>query len=95
MTDDTPTTPAEPTTEPAAAAEPATTPGAIAPAPHITSYFDYQHLPAYLQPISAAIFEAAMQMQELLPEGAEKTAGLRKLLEAKDCFVRAALRLPH
>ena len=27
----------------------------------------------------------------VLPEGAEKTAGLRKLLEAKDCFVRARL----
>ena len=26
-----------------------------------------------------------------LPDGAEKSAGLRKLLEAKDCFVRAAL----
>lgn len=30
-------------------------------------------------------------MDELLPDGPEKTAGLRKLLEAKDCFVRAAL----
>ncbi len=26
-----------------------------------------------------------------LPEGPELTAGLRKLLEAKDCFVRAAM----
>jgi hypothetical protein len=26
-----------------------------------------------------------------LPDGPELTAGLRKLLEAKDCFVRAAL----
>lgn len=26
-----------------------------------------------------------------LPESAEKTAGLRKLLEAKDCFVRARM----
>lgn len=28
-----------------------------------------------------------------LPKGPELTAGLRKLLEAKDCFVRAALDL--
>ena len=28
---------------------------------------------------------------ELPWKGAEKTAGLRKLLEAKDCFVRAML----
>ncbi len=26
-----------------------------------------------------------------LPDGPELTAGLRKLLEAKDCFIRAAL----
>jgi hypothetical protein len=26
-----------------------------------------------------------------LPDSAEKSAGLRKLLEAKDCFVRASL----
>jgi hypothetical protein len=26
-----------------------------------------------------------------LPDGPELSAGLRKLLEAKDCFVRAAL----
>ena len=30
-------------------------------------------------------------MQDTLPDGPEKTAGLRKLLESKDCFVRAAL----
>lgn len=27
----------------------------------------------------------------MLPDGPELTAGLRKLLEAKDCFVRAAV----
>jgi hypothetical protein len=26
-----------------------------------------------------------------VPAGAEKSAGMRKLLEAKDCFVRAVL----
>lgn len=29
-----------------------------------------------------------------LPECPEKSAGLRKLLEAKDCFVRAAMEAP-
>jgi len=33
----------------------------------------------------------ALDMVEKL-EGPELTAGLRKLLEAKDCFVRAALQ---
>ncbi|AKF14334.1 hypothetical protein SEA_VINCENZO_72 [Mycobacterium phage Vincenzo] len=31
------------------------------------------------------------KMLELLGDGPELTAGLRKLLEAKDCFVRQAL----
>ena len=35
--------------------------------------------------------ELAQKMDESLAESAEKTAGLRKLLEAKDCFVRAKL----
>jgi hypothetical protein len=33
----------------------------------------------------------AAQLVRQLPDGPELTAGLRKLLEAKDCFVRAAL----
>lgn len=33
----------------------------------------------------------AMQMDRDLPDCAEKSAGLRKLLEAKDCFVRARI----
>jgi hypothetical protein len=31
-------------------------------------------------------------MESILPAGAEKSAGLRKLLEAKDCFVRAQIQ---
>jgi hypothetical protein len=33
----------------------------------------------------------AVAFDVTLPDGPEKSAGLRKLLEAKDCFVRAAL----
>ena len=54
-------------------------------------WFAYSHLPEHLQPVSKSVNDLAMQMDESLPEGAEKSAGLRKLLEAKDCFVRAAL----
>lgn len=57
----------------------------------IMKYFGYSHLPPKLQPISAAMCGAAEAMDEALPDGAEKSAGLRKLLEAKDCFVRAAV----
>lgn len=54
-------------------------------------YFDYSHLPERLQAVSKPIGDLAKQMDELLPDGAEKSAGLRKLLEAKDCLVRAQL----
>lgn len=54
-------------------------------------YFAYAHLPAHLQEVSKPFSELAQQMDYLLPNGPEKDAGLRKLLEAKDCFVRSAL----
>lgn len=54
-------------------------------------FFAYRHLPASLQNISFHICELAHRMAYTLPPGPELNAGLRKLLEAKDCFVRAAL----
>jgi hypothetical protein len=58
----------------------------------IAKFFEYDHLPPHLSPISAACHDLAEKMiAELLGGGAELTASLRKLLEAKDCFVRAAL----
>lgn len=54
-------------------------------------FFKYDHLPAHLQPVSKACAELHDKMEAELPEGPEKTTGLRKLLEAKDCFVRAKL----
>jgi hypothetical protein len=57
----------------------------------ILRYFEYAHLPEHLQAVSKPIGDLANQMAETLPEGPEVTAGLRKMLEAKDCLVRAAL----
>ena len=59
----------------------------------IMKHFQFAHLPEKLQEVSKPIGELAQQLDESLPDGAEKSAGLRKLLEAKDCFVRAALPL--
>lgn len=56
-------------------------------------YFEFSHLPPKLQRVSQPVHKLAKAMDKLLPEGAEKTAGMRKLLEAKDCYVRAALDL--
>lgn len=57
-------------------------------------YFDFTHLPPKVWQFSAPILTLAMLMEDNLPDCAEKSAGMRKLLEAKDCFVRAALDLP-
>lgn len=57
----------------------------------LMQFFKYEHLPEHLQEPSRSCAELAAKMDEVLPESAEKTAGLRKLLEAKDCFVRAKL----
>jgi hypothetical protein len=54
-------------------------------------YFEYAHLPPHLQEVSKPIGDLAHQMNDQLPDGPEKSAGLRKLLEAKDCLVRAKL----
>lgn len=54
-------------------------------------FFAYEHLPEKLQEVSKPIGDLAKKMNEELPDGAEKSAGLRKLLEAKDCFVRSKL----
>ena len=58
---------------------------------HLLGFFTYEHLPEHLQAISRPCAEMAVQMATDLPDGPELTAGLRKLLEAKDCFVRALL----
>ena len=58
----------------------------------ILAHFQYEHLPPNLQAVSAPICELAhMFANDPNLDGAELTAGLRKLLEAKDCLVRAAL----
>jgi hypothetical protein len=57
----------------------------------IMRFFAFSHLPPNLQEVSKPIGELAELMEATLPSGAEKSAGLRKLIEAKDCFVRAAL----
>ena len=62
---------------------------------NLLSYFTYLHLQDDLQEVSKLFSELAHTLVEktsLGLDGAEATVGLRKLLEAKDCFVRAALR---
>ena len=57
----------------------------------LLQFFAYEHLPANLQTISRPFGELATQIVETLPRNPERTTALRKLLEAKDCAVRAQL----
>jgi hypothetical protein len=54
-------------------------------------FFEFGHLPAHLQKISHPFHRLAVQLVATLPRNPERTVALRKLLEAKDCAVRAAL----
>jgi hypothetical protein len=60
----------------------------------ILQYFEYAHLRADLQEVSKPFCDLAHEMVATLPMCAELSAGLRKLLEAKDCAVRAKLHKP-
>ena len=60
---------------------------------HLLRFFDGGHLPPHLAEISDMHRRLAHDMVAICPDGPELTAGLRKLLEAKDCLVRAALDL--
>lgn len=57
----------------------------------VARFFDYTSGDKHLDPVREKSAALAGQMIRTLPDGPELTAGLRKLLEAKDCFVRAAL----
>ncbi|WP_199961157.1 MULTISPECIES: crAss001_48 related protein [unclassified Delftia] len=58
-------------------------------------YFAHAHLPPKLQAVSQPVGLLAELLEKQLPDGPEKSAGMRKLLEAKDCFVRVALDMPE
>lgn len=57
----------------------------------LLQFFAYEHLPLELQQHSAPFAALAERIIETLPRNPERTAALRKLLEAKDCAVRARL----
>ena len=58
---------------------------------YLLQFFHYSHLPPPLRAISHPFYEMALKLSEELPKTPERTTALRKLLEAKDCAVRAAL----
>ena len=72
---------------------------------YLLQFFAYDHLPPHLSIISKPFCELAhaiacgdnsslsgtVTFGPALPDNAERTTALRKLLEAKDCAVRAVL----
>lgn len=60
----------------------------------VLNFFKYSHLPPVLQAFSKPFADTAYAMADQLFGSAhpgEVAVGLRKILEAKDCFVRARL----
>lgn len=57
----------------------------------ILKHFAYGHLPEDLQAVSKQFHDLAHELAGTLPQGAELSTALRKLLEGKDAAVRAAL----
>lgn len=57
---------------------------------HVLRYFKFEHLPPHLQEVSRRFAALAYEVATTTG-GPETTVALRKLLEAKDCAVRAAL----
>lgn len=57
----------------------------------LEQFFAYEHLPQHLQEVSKPFGDLAKQIIQTLPINPERTVALRKLLEAKDCAVRALL----
>jgi hypothetical protein len=53
--------------------------------------FAYEHLPPRLQVVSEPFQVLAKVLMETLTHGYEKLHAMRKLLEAKDCDVRAVV----
>lgn len=59
----------------------------------ILRYFEYEHLTGPIKIVSATFWSMSRYLEGTLPAGPEKSVALRKLLEAKDAAVRAALDL--
>ena len=58
---------------------------------YLLQFFTYAHLPPELQVISRPFCELAHTLVMTTPRNPERTVALRKLMESKDCAVRATL----
>jgi hypothetical protein len=70
--------------------EQSATPGLPAP-DRMLQFFIHAHLPDHVAKVSLPFCQLAEEICATLPGNPERTVALRKLLEAKDCAVRALL----
>jgi len=56
----------------------------------LASYFDARRVGEAGRPYAAEVEHTARTMLASIPDSPELTVGLRKLLEARECFIRAA-----
>lgn len=57
----------------------------------LLQFFEYKHLPVHLQTVSQPISDLAELLVNTLPNNVQRDKALEKLLEAKDCAVRAII----
>lgn len=59
---------------------------------NLLRWFKSDHLLSHLRPVGIVMESTASDLVNMIPvDSPELTEGLRKLLEAKDCFVRATI----
>lgn len=58
----------------------------------ILKWFESGHLPAHLREVSIRFESLAHEIDDSIAPGPERSTALRKLLEAKDAAVRAAIQ---
>jgi hypothetical protein len=61
------------------------------PTEPILQFFTFAHLKPELAVVSSPFWDLACKIVAMVPRNPERTVALRKLLEAKDAAVRAAV----
>ena len=61
------------------------------PQEYLMQFFEYGHLPPHMQDTSKQFHDLAHALIASVPRNPERTMALRRLLEAKDCAVRAKI----
>jgi len=64
----------------------------VYPISDITRHMDPASVSDGFKPVAGLIYQLAVSLDKNLPPGPEKTVGLRKLLEAREAFIRSLIK---